>query len=124
VGLTREPLAIYFALRNPQVSRGRKVEVVLAVILLVFYIVNPFDLIPDFLPFGFIDDLIIVPLAIYFIERLLPKEVILESRAKAKARLRPFTLALDIIAAILLVFVVIVIAALIIAVVLLAERFR
>jgi uncharacterized membrane protein YkvA (DUF1232 family) len=102
VGLIREPFVIYLAVRNPQTSLGRKVEAALSVVLVILYIVNPLDLLPDFVPFGFIDDLIVISLATYFIERLLPKEVIKESRAKANARLRPFTLALDIIAAILL----------------------
>ncbi len=124
VGLIREPFVIYLALRNPRVPLGRKVEVVLSVTLLILYIVSPLDLIPEFLPFGFIDDLIVFPLATYFIERRLPKEVIRESRTKADAILRPFTLILDIIAAILLILIVIIIAAVIIAIVLLVERFR
>lgn len=124
VGLVKEPFVIFFAVRDPRVTTGRKLAAVVSVILLVLYIVNPLDLLPDFIPFGFIDDLTIIPLATYFIERLLPKEVIRESRAKANARLRPFTLVLNIIAAILLIFVVIVIAAIIITVVLLVQRFR
>lgn len=124
VGLVKEPFVIFFAVRDARVAKRQKITAVISVILLVFYVVNPLDLIPDFLPFGFIDDLIIIPLATIFIERLLPKEVVRESRVKANARLRPFTLALDIIAGVLLVFFLIIIAAIVWGVVLLIQRFR
>jgi uncharacterized membrane protein YkvA (DUF1232 family) len=123
VGLVKEPFVIFFAVRDTRVTIRQKITAVISVVLLVFYVVNPLDLIPDFLPFGFIDDMVIIPLATLFIERLLPKEVIRESRLKANARLRPFTLALDIIAAVLLVICLIIIAAIVWGVVLLIQRF-
>lgn len=48
------------------------------------YAFSPIDLIPDFIPvLGYLDDLIIVPIGIYFTLRLLPAHVISDSRQKA-----------------------------------------
>ena len=47
-----------------------------AMLLVVFYLVSPFDLIPDFIPLaGWMDDLVLVPLAVSVIVGLLPLEV-------------------------------------------------
>lgn len=47
-----------------------------AMLFVVFYLVSPFDLIPDFIPLvGWLDDLVLVPLAVSFIVSLLPIEV-------------------------------------------------
>lgn len=124
VGLVKEPLVIFFAVRDSRVKAGRKVAAIISVIFVLLYIVNPLDLIPDFLPFGFIDDLAVIPLATYFIERMLPREVVRESRLKANMRLRPFTIILNIIAIVLLIFVLVIIASIVVAIVLLIQRFR
>jgi uncharacterized membrane protein YkvA (DUF1232 family) len=48
------------------------------------YALSPIDLIPDFIPvIGYADDLIIVPLGIWLVVSLIPKEVMTEYRAKA-----------------------------------------
>jgi uncharacterized membrane protein YkvA (DUF1232 family) len=123
VGLVKEPLVILFAVRDPRVTARQRASAIISVVLLAIYIANPFDLIPEFIPFGFIDDLVIIPLGVHFIERLLPGSVIRESRAAVNARIRPFTLALNIISAVLLVVFLIIIASIIIAVVLLIQRY-
>lgn len=47
----------------------------------IAYATSPIDLIPDFIPvIGYLDDLIIVPLLIWFALRLIPKDVIEECR--------------------------------------------
>jgi uncharacterized membrane protein YkvA (DUF1232 family) len=47
-----------------------------AMLFVAFYLVNPIDLIPDFIPFlGWVDDLILVPLMVSWIVKLLPIEV-------------------------------------------------
>jgi uncharacterized membrane protein YkvA (DUF1232 family) len=47
-----------------------------AMLFIAFYLVNPIDLIPDFIPFaGWLDDLVLVPLMVSWIVRLLPLEV-------------------------------------------------
>ncbi len=56
------------------------------IILTVVYALSPIDLIPDFIPFfGYLDDLIIVPLGIALAVWLMPKDVWEEYRARAKA---------------------------------------
>lgn len=49
------------------------------------YAISPIDLIPDFIPvLGYLDDLIIVPLGIYFVVKMIPDEVLTECRQRAK----------------------------------------
>lgn len=51
---------------------------------LLAYAISPIDLIPDFIPvLGYIDDLILLPLAIYFTIKLIPDEVINDCRNNA-----------------------------------------
>lgn len=51
----------------------------------VAYALSPIDLIPDFIPvLGYVDDVILLPVLIWFTIRMLPKEVLGESRQKAE----------------------------------------
>lgn len=51
----------------------------------VAYALSPIDLIPDFIPvLGYVDDVILLPILIWFTIRLLPPEVLAESRQKAE----------------------------------------
>ena len=78
--LKREMIAIYFAARDPRTPWYAKALVA----LVVGYALSPVDLIPDFIPvLGQLDDLILVPLGIWLAIRLIPEEVIQESRARA-----------------------------------------
>ena len=53
--------------------------------LVVAYAASPIDLIPDFIPvIGYLDDVILVPLGIYFVLRLIPKHVLAVSRQQAE----------------------------------------
>ncbi len=53
-------------------------------IFVAAYALSPIDLIPDFVPvFGYLDDLIIVPLGILLARRLIPADVMEECRAVA-----------------------------------------
>jgi len=71
---------LWFAVRHPAAPAWLKVGAA----LIVLYVVSPIDLIPDVLPvIGFVDDLIVVPLAIRWLLRHLPVEV-----AQATARVR------------------------------------
>ncbi len=50
------------------------------------YALSPIDLIPDVIPvLGYLDDLILLPLGIYFVIKLTPRNVIKDCRTKAKA---------------------------------------
>ena len=85
--LSRDVHAIYLASRDPRVPWYAKV----LAIAVAAYALSPIDLIPDFIPvFGYLDDLIIVPLGIWLVVRLIPEEVLVEYRAIAdKAGQRP-----------------------------------
>ena len=48
------------------------------------YLLSPIDLIPDFIPvFGFLDDIVIVPILIMLSIKLIPQIVLIEAREKA-----------------------------------------
>jgi uncharacterized membrane protein YkvA (DUF1232 family) len=78
--LTRDVHAIYLAADNPRVPWYAKV----LAIAVAGYALSPIDLIPDFIPvLGYLDDLIIVPLGLWLVVSLIPKEVMAECRAMA-----------------------------------------
>jgi uncharacterized membrane protein YkvA (DUF1232 family) len=78
--ITKEVLTLWFCQKHPDIPLLAKILSV----LVVAYAFSPIDLIPDFIPvLGFLDDIIIVPLGIYFVLKLIPEHVINESRAKA-----------------------------------------
>ena len=63
---------LWFALRHPAAPGWLKVGTA----LIVLYVLSPIDLIPDFIPvIGFVDDLVLVPLAIRFLLKRLPPEL-------------------------------------------------
>jgi uncharacterized membrane protein YkvA (DUF1232 family) len=63
---------LWFALRHPEAPGWLK----LGTAMVVLYVVSPIDLVPDFIPFvGFVDDLVVAPLAIRWMLRRLPLHV-------------------------------------------------
>ena len=80
LALKRSTVALYFAARDPRTPWYAKALVV----LVVGYAVSPIDLIPDFIPvLGYLDDLVLLPVGIAIAIRLVPEEVMTESRARA-----------------------------------------
>jgi uncharacterized membrane protein YkvA (DUF1232 family) len=74
--------ALYLARNDPRIPWYAKAVIVVTVL----YALSPIDLIPDFIPFfGYLDDLIIVPLGIALAIWLMPENVWEEYREKAKA---------------------------------------
>ena len=72
--------ALYLAYRNLRTPWYAR----LVAAIVVGYALSPIDLIPDFIPvLGYLDDLILVPLGIKIALKLIPEEVMAESRAKA-----------------------------------------
>lgn len=63
---------LWFALRHP----ARPAWLRPAVALLALYVFSPMDLLPDLIPgIGFIDDLVLVPMAMAWLVRMLPPGV-------------------------------------------------
>ena len=55
--------------------------------LVIAYALSPIDLIPDFIPvLGYLDDLILLPLGIAYAIRMIPPEVMDESRRRVQAQ--------------------------------------
>ena len=80
--LKTETFAIYLACKDPRVPWYARVLIV----LVVAHTFSPIDLIPDFIPIlGYLDDLIIAPLGIALALKMIPDEVLAESREKAQA---------------------------------------
>ncbi len=80
-----EVYAIYVAYRDPRVPWYARVFA----ICVVAYAFSPIDLIPDPIPIlGYLDDLILIPLGIQLALRMIPAEVMAESRVKAQEIIR------------------------------------
>ena len=78
--LQKEVLILYYGLPDKRTNGLAKLPALLAVI----YLISPIDLIPDFIPFfGYLDDLVIVPLLLNLSIKLLPAVVREESLIKA-----------------------------------------
>ncbi len=64
--------------RTPWVARG-------LIALVAAYALSPIDLIPDFIPvLGYLDDLILVPAGIALAVRMIPPQVLADSRESAR----------------------------------------
>lgn len=80
--LKRDVHAVYLAARDPRTPWFAK-ALALGV---AAYALSPIDLIPDFIPvLGYLDEVILLPLAILLVVRLIPPELMAEHRAAAAA---------------------------------------
>jgi uncharacterized membrane protein YkvA (DUF1232 family) len=78
--LKRDAVALYLATRDPRVPWYAKA----LAIVIVAYALSPIDLIPDFIPvIGYLDELILLPLAIAGVLRLIEPAIMAEHRARA-----------------------------------------
>jgi uncharacterized membrane protein YkvA (DUF1232 family) len=111
VAIVKEPYVVYLSVRDARTPTRTKLIAGIGMFLVLLYIVNPFDLFPDFLLIGFLDDIIIIPLSIYLIERMIPKPALLESRAKARRLFGPLEVFFTVVSIVLLVLIVLAIAA-------------
>lgn len=80
-----EVLILYYALRHKQTPFYAKLPAMFSLL----YLLNPVDIIPDIIPFfGYVDDLVIVPLLLQLSVRLLPAQVKADSIVKAQQHAR------------------------------------
>jgi uncharacterized membrane protein YkvA (DUF1232 family) len=78
--LKRETIALYLAARDSRTPWYAKVVAG----CVVAYARSPIDLIPDFVPLlGYLDDVVLLPLGIALALRLVPPEVLAETRLLA-----------------------------------------
>ena len=79
----RDVFALWIAARDPRVPWPAKA--LCAVI--AAYALSPVDLIPDFIPvIGYLDELVLLPLAILLAVRLVPQDLMVQFRAEAAIR--------------------------------------
>jgi len=85
----KEIIILYYGLKDKRTGISTKLPILLSVI----YLLSPIDLVPDFIPlFGYLDDLIVVPMLLNLSIKMLPKEVFDESVARASRNLKKFQL--------------------------------
>ncbi|MFA5950494.1 MAG: DUF1232 domain-containing protein [Hyphomicrobium sp.] len=76
----RDGIALYLAARDPRVPLAVKVLAV----LVAAYVLSPIDLIPDFIPvLGYLDEVVLVPVAVAVILRFLDPALVEEHRMAA-----------------------------------------
>jgi uncharacterized membrane protein YkvA (DUF1232 family) len=81
----RDVVTLWFAYRHPGTSWLPK----LLGAFVVAYALSPIDLIPDFIPvLGYVDDVILLPALIWLAIRMLPQDVLSDSRIKADEWMR------------------------------------
>jgi uncharacterized membrane protein YkvA (DUF1232 family) len=79
----QDVVALYIAARDPRVPWHVK----LAATAIAAYALSPIDPIPDFIPvLGYLDELILLPIAIALVIRMIPGPLMAEFRAEARRR--------------------------------------
>ena len=83
------PYSLYLVLRNNSASQQTKIRAGIILGFMAFYVLNPFDLIPDLHPIiGWLDDLLIMPLGMAVTQRAIPDVNIGVIRAGARGRVK------------------------------------
>lgn len=81
--LKRELYALMLAYKDPRVPWYTRIFL----LCLLTYALSPIDLIPDFIPvLGYLDDLLLLPLGILLAIKLIPPDVLQESRMQAEVQ--------------------------------------
>jgi uncharacterized membrane protein YkvA (DUF1232 family) len=80
--IARDVLALWIAARDRRVPWYAKA----LAMAIAAYALSPIDLIPDFIPvFGYLDELVILPMGILLVVRLIPAPLMAEFRQQAAA---------------------------------------
>lgn len=85
--IKRDAIAVYLVARDPRTPWYAKA----LALCVAGYALSPIDLIPDFIPvLGYLDDLVLIPLGILVVIRIVPDDVLTDSReAAARIAERP-----------------------------------
>ncbi|CEG25635.1 YkvA family protein [Bacillus sp. B-jedd] len=84
--LKKHIMILYFAVKDPRTPWYAKGFAA----LVAAYALSPIDLIPDFIPvLGYLDDVILLPIGIWFALKLIPAEVRLDAASKADNAEKP-----------------------------------
>ena len=82
--LKAETYALYLACRDPRTPWVARIFAA----VVVGYAFSPIDLIPDFIPvLGYLDDLVLEPFGIWLALKMIPPEVMADSRGRAQETL-------------------------------------
>ena len=78
--IRRQTLTLYYATRDPRTPWYAKALAG----CIVAYAISPIDLIPDFIPvLGYLDEVILLPVAMSLVLRLIPAAVLADARVRA-----------------------------------------
>lgn len=81
ITLKQNTNALYLASRHPRLPLFPKIIIG----IVVAYALSPIDLIPDFIPvIGYLDDIILLPIGIWFAIRFVPNSIWLECQIAAQ----------------------------------------
>jgi uncharacterized membrane protein YkvA (DUF1232 family) len=79
--LSAQTYALYLAYRDPRTPWYAKVFAA----LVVGYVFSPIDPIPDWIPaVGLLDEMVVVPIGVLIAAKMIPRQVMEESREKAR----------------------------------------
>ncbi|MBI2869239.1 MAG: DUF1232 domain-containing protein [Chloroflexi bacterium] len=87
------PCSLWRLVREPGVPAGVKVKAALFLIIPALYVLNPFDLIPEITPLGWLDDLLVLPLAAWLARKLVPEVDVARLASRSASRVRRAVLA-------------------------------
>jgi uncharacterized membrane protein YkvA (DUF1232 family) len=83
--LRQETLTLYYCAQHPGTPTAAKVFA----LFVAAYALSPIDLIPDFIPvLGYLDEIVLLPILIWFCLKLVPEPVLAHCRTQARERLR------------------------------------
>lgn len=78
VGIKKEIKVLIYVAKHPRLPLRCK----FLAGFLVAYALSPIDLIPDFIPvFGQLDDLVIIPVGIWILYKMVPRDILEEARS-------------------------------------------
>ncbi len=80
------PYSLFLLLRDPNISWKSKLKAGLMLLAVAFYVLDPWDMIPDFIPFiGWLDDLVVLPAMMAVADKIVPEVKVSQIRQRARS---------------------------------------